>query len=47
MNRCQKCYFLVLEFTRIIHGAVNYGFKEPLNIIYLANVDITGIAARG
>lgn len=46
MNRCQNCYFLVLVFTCIIHGGVNYGFKETLNIIYLDNVNITGTAAR-
>lgn len=39
--------FQVLEFTCIIHGGVNYGFKGTINIIYLDIVSITGITDRG
>lgn len=47
MNRLLFSSVQVLEFTCIIHGGVNYDFKEALNIIYLANVHIAGVADRG
>lgn len=50
MNRGQKCYvpfwFSGFRIHCIIHGGVNYGFKETVNFIYLDNVNITGIAVR-
>lgn len=39
--------FQVLEFTYVLHGRVNYSFKETINIIYFDNVNITGIVDRG
>lgn len=51
MNRGQKYYvtfwFSGFRIHCIIHGGVNYGFKETVNFIYLDNVNITGRADRG
>lgn len=47
LNRLLFSSVQVLEFTCIIHGGVNYDFKEALNIICLANVHIAGVADRG
>lgn len=47
MNRLLFSSVQVLEFTCVIHRGVNYDFKETLNIISLANVQIAGVADRG